>query len=263
MSTPVIVQANPAIAERGNVHIYLPEGKGPHPYVLGIHGGGWQNGDQSSYAFLWPHLKQRGIALVLVSYRLAPAHRFPAPYEDMLVSLAWLRNNNGQHGLDNERCMIYGSSAGGHLAMLIGARATAEKHAMPKLCGVVCNCGITDMNAQYDHEAKRNGTMVTTFMGTTPSADVSLYRDASPIAHVHAAMAPVWMAHGSGDTVVPVDQSRAMAQVLRAKGHSPIYLEAAGLPHTLRETTNDGKNIEPMVLLFEHDLMRFIERVLQ
>lgn len=262
MAEYIVQQMNPGIGDRGNVHIYLP-GSGTYPYVIGIHGGGWQNGDQSSYTFLWPHLKQRGIALALVSYRLAPAHRFPAPYDDMLAALAWLRENGTQHGLDAERFMIYGSSAGGHLAMLIGTRAAAEKRIMPKLRGIVCNCGITDMNAQYEYETKRTGTMVTRFMGTTPSADAALYRDASPIAHVHADMPPVWMAHGSGDTVVPVDQSRAMAEALRAKGHTPIYLEAAGLPHTLRETTNDGKNIEPMMLLFEHDLMRFIERVLQ
>jgi hypothetical protein len=45
------------------------------------------------------------------------------------------------------------------------------------------------------------------------------------------------------------------------KGHSPIFHEALGLPHTLREMTLDGKNVEPLVLLFEHDLIRFIQKM--
>src|SRR3989449_10878943 len=61
---------------------------------------------------------RRGIASVSLSYRLAPAHRFPAPLDDVRHGLRWVRAHAGELGIDPERLALLGLSAGAHLALL-------------------------------------------------------------------------------------------------------------------------------------------------
>ena len=57
------LQTNPTIGERGVVSVRLPAGAGPHPVVVGIHGGGWENGDRRSYDWCWERLRPLGVML--------------------------------------------------------------------------------------------------------------------------------------------------------------------------------------------------------
>jgi acetyl esterase/lipase len=228
--------------------------------MLAIHGGGWGNGDQTSFSWMWPRIRDLGVALVLPSYRLKPKFRFPHAYDDLVHLLAWLRDHGASEGLDPERCMLFGSSAGGHWSMLLATRAMKENNPMPCIKGVVNYCGVMDMPAQYAFGLENKSTMVNDFMGATPDSDPALYRNASPICHIHDRMPPVWMAHGSADSVVPVNQSRDMVRALKTAGNDPVYLEARGLGHTMIEITPDGKILKPQKLLFEEDLLRFMKR---
>src|SRR5262245_25868951 len=90
----------------------------PVPVVVFVHGGGWRNGDPSQAAGNALHLARRGIATVAISYRLAPAHRFPAPLDDVRRGLRWVRSHAGDLGIDADRIALLGLSAGAHLAVL-------------------------------------------------------------------------------------------------------------------------------------------------
>ena len=259
------VQTNPEIGDRGFIHIYDADISTPGPYVLGIHGGGWSGGDQSSWhdGALRRIVKSLGFSLVLATYRQTPKFRFPCAYDDLVHLLRWLRDNGAAQGLDPSRCLLFGASAGGHLAMLLATRAMKEMRPAPLIKGVVNYCGIMDLPAQYDFDtAVRKSTMVENFLGATPQSDPALYRAASPICHIHKHMPPVWMAHGSGDVTVPVAHSRDMARALTAAGCDTIYLEARGIDHTMLEVGTNGEHIEPYKLLFEDDLRRFMHRSL-
>lgn len=261
---PRILAANPAIGERGNLHIYIPENASrPVPFVLGIHGGGWRNGDQTSFNYLTGKLLPLGIGLVLASYRLAPEHPFPAAYDDLLAALAWLKLEGGAQGLDTSRCLLFGSSAGGHLAMLLATRAIGEDRARPTICGVAQYCGSLDLPAQYARDEEQGSRATYDFLAATPTENPDLYRAASPLEHVHSNMPPVWMAHGSTDPLVPLLQSEAMVERLRAKNQDVIFLEARNVGHTMIEISPFGKPVEPLELLFEWDLLRFIQRCFQ
>lgn len=260
---PCILPANPAIGERGNLHLYLPQSPRPAPFVLGIHGGGWSNGDQTAYSYLWPKLRPLGIGLVLASYRLAPRHPFPAAYDDLLFTLRWLSEHGGEHQLDTGRCVLFGGSAGGHLSTLLAARATAEDQPRPTLCGLAQYCGIMDTVSQFAWDENRQSSMTSQFVIGTPQQAPEVHRAASPLQHLHAGMPPVWMAHGSADPTVPFSQSLEVVKRLRSLGHDVIFHEARGLQHTLRETFFNGEVVEPIELLFERDLLRFLQRTLK
>src|SRR5215831_16232430 len=90
----------------------------PVPAVVFVHGGGWMRGDPSQAAGNALHLARRGIATIAISYRLAPAHRFPAPLDDVRRGLRHVRAHADELGVDPDRLVLMGMSAGAHLAVL-------------------------------------------------------------------------------------------------------------------------------------------------
>lgn len=252
---PKILQTHPALGDAGKIHVYRPSAEecGPWPFVFGIHGGGWRQGDQTSYTFLPPKLLPLGIAVVLASYRQAPEFPFPAAYDDLMQALEWLAQHGGEHGLDTTRCLLFGGSAGGHLAMLLAARARAGAH--PTLRGVVAYCGIMDLTAQFAWDEQNGQTMTQDFLQVTPQENPELYRLASPMEHAHANMPPVWMTHGDADAVVPIEQSRQMAARLTEAGCRPIFHENPDAGHVLAQG-------DPLLLVFEAEVLKFIKNTL-
>ena len=144
--------------------------------------------------------------------------------------------------------------------MLLATRAIAADQPRPTVCGVAQYCGIMDLPAQYAWDEKRNSRLTRNFLATAPSENPALYRAASPLAHVHAKMPPVWMAHGTSDSVVSLSQSEAMVDRLRKENQDVIFLEARNLGHTMIEISALGKPVESRELLFEQDLLRFVQR---
>jgi acetyl esterase/lipase len=92
------IQTNPSIGVRGLIDIFLPDetNKSPIPFILGIHGGGWQNGDRTSYSHFWPDFKKHGLGLVLCSYRLGSLAPFPAAINDVMHVIKWVHENINQ-----------------------------------------------------------------------------------------------------------------------------------------------------------------------
>jgi acetyl esterase/lipase len=255
-STHASIQTNPAIGDRGLIDIYLPENAAfPCPFVLGIHGGGWRNGDRTSYQWMWPRLQPHGFALVTCSYRLAPAHPFPAACDDLLHLFSWLGENAGRYGLDAQRCVAVGGSAGGHMVMLTGLKATAEGCRLG-LRGLVDYCGIMDLASQSEFDEQRASPMTKDFLGGTPAEKAEACAAASPLLQVHAACPPVWMAHGDSDGTVPVEQSRKMKAALEQAGVKVTYREAEGLAHTMTEPP--ARPDAAPVFLFEESLLAFL-----
>src|SRR5207253_3795380 len=91
---------------------------GPAAAVIFVHGGAWMHGDPSQAAGNALHFARRGIATISLSYRLAPAHRFPAPLDDVRHGLRYVRAHAGELGIDAQRLALLGLSAGAHLVML-------------------------------------------------------------------------------------------------------------------------------------------------
>jgi acetyl esterase/lipase len=118
-----VARVKRADADGVPVEIVVPEGHGPHPAVLHLHGGGWVVGSPASYRPTAHALANAsGAAVVSVDYRLAPEHPFPAPLEDAETALRWLRRDGAALGIDPERLAVAGDSAGGNLAAVLARR---------------------------------------------------------------------------------------------------------------------------------------------
>ena len=110
-------------AEAGGVPLrydhYRPKKvDGLAPGIVFVHGGAWVHGDPSQAAGNALHFARHGIATVSLSYRLAPRHRFPAALDDVRRGLRHVRAHAEELGIDANRIVLLGLSAGAHLAML-------------------------------------------------------------------------------------------------------------------------------------------------
>ena len=104
----------------GNIpaRIYTPDGAGPFPVVVYFHGGGWVLADKQVYDGGARGLSKQARAVVVsVDYRLAPAHKFPAAWDDAFAAYKWVAANAASVKGDPTRLALAGESAGGNLAL--------------------------------------------------------------------------------------------------------------------------------------------------
>ena len=94
--------------------------KGPPACVLYLHGGGFVVGDLDSHDFICAHFAaETGANVIAVDYRLAPEHKFPAAFEDALAAYRAVRGQPERWGIDAERIVVAGDSAGANLAAAV------------------------------------------------------------------------------------------------------------------------------------------------
>lgn len=187
------------------------------PCVVAIHGGGWTQGERSDLHPLLEQVAKRGYAAVSVSYRLAPAHRFPAAWEDVRDAQAYLVAHADELGIDPARMVAVGFSAGGHLALLLGLSEEAGAAAgRPPVRAVGNFFGPTLLNA--DDIPQRAKQLVREFIGEDPATKASLLAAASPLTHVSPGDARVRTFHGTLDPVVPFTQALLLHNALLKAG---------------------------------------------
>ncbi len=102
--------------ERCKLDIYYPENKEGFSTIVWFHGGGLEGGEKG----IPDELKNKGVAVVAVNYRLSPRAQNPAYIEDAAESVAWVFNNIKSYGGSPTNIYISGHSAGGYLALMIG-----------------------------------------------------------------------------------------------------------------------------------------------
>lgn len=116
------------------VKVFTPEGSGPFPLLVYIHGGGWVIGSPDTHARLCAELAEgAGVVVVSVHYRLAPEHVPPASLDDCVAAIRWSVQNANELNADGSRLAIGGDSAGGNLAAAAALRLRDEGGPQAKL----------------------------------------------------------------------------------------------------------------------------------
>jgi len=201
-------QLNLVYAEHADGPLYCdvlrPDSSEVLPVILVAHGGGWCTGDRAEKAAESMRLAREGYVVVNIDYRLAPAHPFPAAYDDLMAAAAWIRQHIAEYGGDAMRLGAYGVSAGGHL---VGLCAIAP--GTPFVCAVSWG-GPMDLRTSPVTAAYEG--YVWAFLAACPHDAPDRYAAASPRALLHATMPPLLLVHGTADDVVPVAQAVRMRQ---------------------------------------------------
>jgi acetyl esterase/lipase len=203
--------------------LYLPEGDGPRPVIVHVHGGGWRRGSRREPLpgpdpGFYESLAAEGFAVAAADYRLSGEARFPAPLEDVRAAFGWVRDHAAVYGLDGHRVFGWGDSAGGHLVLLAALTGTPVR-------GVVAWFPVTDLLGLPSDVAAAGGvpdagpdSREAQLLGAPAQSVPDLARQASPVTHASAAAPPVLLMHGAADDLVPPAQSLRLAQALRAAG---------------------------------------------
>ena len=117
---------------------YQPEGTGPFPTILDVHGGNWVREDvrRDEHALMDKALAAMGIVVVAIDYRHSAQHRYPDSVADVNFATRWLRANAPKFNASPHLVGVFGSSSGGHLVLLSSMRASDPRYAALALPGV-------------------------------------------------------------------------------------------------------------------------------
>ena len=118
--------------------IYQPEGAGPFPAILDVHGGAWVNAAarRGEHALMDKALAAMGMAVVAIDFRQDPQHHYPDSVQDVNFALRWLRANAAKFNASPQTVGSFGSSSGGHLVLLEGMRPSDPRYVALPLAGV-------------------------------------------------------------------------------------------------------------------------------
>jgi acetyl esterase len=216
--------------------LYAPDGEGPHPGILFIHGGSWVAGSPLTHDKLAQRIAERGYFVVSVDYALAPEHKHPAGLEDCVTASDWLVAEAGGLGIDRGRLAIMGDSAGGNLASATLHRLLEREGSTP-FRSAVLPYGVYDFPAMLELPEGVpfvNGRIfvwqVEDYLGTVPDDPRLASPAVSPRFSPHlAGYPPVFMTAGTRDPLL--QQSLDFAESLKAAGVETEMLVCEGATH--------------------------------
>jgi alpha-L-fucosidase 2 len=212
----------------------VPDGPGPFPAVILVHGGGWNAGDKSGgpkkgyMAPMHEPLSAAGYAWFSINYRLAPDFHHPAAVEDVETAIRWVKSHAAQFHLDPRRIALSGESAGGHLVAMAAVRADDST----RVAAVIPFYGVFDLVA----ETKRRGSPEPSFtrlLGREARDEAlpKLLAEASPINFVKPDLPPFLLVHGTADQSVAYQQSVDFQSRLRTVGVACDLITIKDGPH--------------------------------
>jgi alpha-L-fucosidase 2 len=208
---------------------YVPEGTGPFPAVIIVHGGGFVRGDKQTFVPpLFEPLANAGFAWFSINYRLAPKYQLPAAVADVESAVRWVRAHAKEYKVDTKRLALMGESAGGHLVSYVGARSGRKLG----LAAVVPFYGPHDFEARA-RDQKKVSDGLKGFVGISELNEAAYrkLREASPITYVNKGMPPYLFIHGTKDEQVPYEQSPKMCDKMKKAGARCEVFTVEGAPH--------------------------------
>ncbi|KZT53143.1 alpha/beta-hydrolase [Calocera cornea HHB12733] len=245
---------------RLGIYLHFPplngnhERSGPRPVHINFHAGGWclnMHGTDAQFCALIA--KQLGCYVVDAHYRMAPAHPFPAAYEDCKRVLAWVRANEG--GLfDTSKITIGGSSSGGNLALSVAG--TIEEPVQ----GVVAFYPPTDLTTSYRLKPAPPANLPRSKGLFISASEADLLESAYIFGHprpyasglladprLSPRFAPPERFPGKGRTMIVSceydflgEEGREMVRVLEEGGREPVGVQVEGLGHGFDQMRKDG-----------------------
>lgn len=194
---------------RHKLDVYAPEQRGaPAPVVFFIYGGGWSRGDRADYQFVGRALASRGFVAVIADYRLVPEVRYPGFLEDSANALRWVQDNIAAYGGDPNRLFLAGHSAGAYNAVMLALDPSFRREygvTLPIL-------GVAALSGPYDFYPFEYFEVQEAF-GQAPSPEGT-----QPINLITAEAPPMYLATGTSDPIVRMQNTERFADRLRAQG---------------------------------------------
>jgi acetyl esterase len=227
--------------------VCLPPGLDPEaaavPGILVIHGGSWREGTKDSVGWraVCTWLAAAGYPTFSVDYRLAPEWVFPAGFTDVQAAMTWLRADEQaeRFGIDPEHIGVFGGSAGGNLAALLGTSGSGNLTSGTRVAAVVelsAPIDLTGVDLTDDF-----APLQLEYLGCAAFADCPAAEPASPSSHIDETDPPFFVAHSTAEKI-PLAQSERFVERLRGAGIDVEFLVADGTLHSIALLDDDLKS---------------------
>lgn len=212
--------------------IYLPEGNGPFPVVVLIHGGAFRMGDKQMETRNAEALMARGYAAASINYRLSGEAKFPAQIQDCKAAVRFLKANAAKYHLNHDKIGSWGASAGGTLSALLGTSSGIAELEGKELGNAGFSSQImasVDWFGPIDFlsmekEAQKLGFSIRTNSESSPESQLigkpiqsvpELVKKVNPTTYITSDDAAFFIQAGSIDRNIPYTQSRNFYEALR------------------------------------------------
>jgi acetyl esterase len=211
----------------------IPQGAGPFPAVIVVHGGGWVRGDRRvDVEPLFEPLSNAGFAWFSISYRLmTDVTQFGAAVDDVEAAIRFVKSRAAEFHVDPRRIALIGESAGGQLAAMAALNAARDL----KVSAVVALYAPTDLLSLVKNVASMPQWLRDNIQQSAFAELISMrLKQLSPIEHVRPDMPPFLFIHGTADPLVPFVQSQAMCDRMKAAGAQCEIYAVPGAGHGIR-----------------------------
>jgi acetyl esterase len=201
---------------------YVPEGSGPFPAAIIVHGGGWEAGDKVTYVSpIFEPLARSRIAWFSIDYRLTPYARVPDQLDDVRSAIRYVRQHAARFQVDPNRLALIGESASGHLVTQVASEPCPDC----KTQAVVSFYGVYNLT-QWSHGEEWQRQALTRLLGDWAPEAAARY---SPLEHVTSSLPPMLLIQGTKDELYQGTVEYA-ARLKEAGAHSELVL-LEGAPH--------------------------------
>lgn len=227
--------------------IYCPKGEGPFPALVCVHGGAWVSGDRFATAGFAELVAEKGIVVMAIDTRLAPAYPYPAPVADVNYATRWLKYHSDRYNVDPDRVGGLGISSGGQLLLLSAMRfndprynvhelQTSGKEPDARLAFVVTCSGVLDPLARY-RMAEESNSMAILLCHRAYFGDEKTMEESSPLLILKrgekTALPDALFFQGEADPRLPADTAPGMANAWKSAGGNATAIVYHGAGHSI------------------------------
>ena len=204
------------------LHIFPVTGVERAPVFVFLHGGYWRLLSKDDSCFMAENFTRQGVAVVALNYSLAPSVTLPEIVAQVRGAVAWLWNHGASFGLDPDRLVVAGSSAGGHLAGMVLAGGWKAGLGVPDdvVKGAFGVSGLYDLSL-----------VPRTHINEWMRLDATTAHAMSPLFHLPERGCPLVLAYAGSETDEFKRQSHAYGDAWAARGFSVTCFEVAGRNH--------------------------------
>ena len=226
-----------------HVDIIKPQASGPLPLLIFIQGSAWRPQPlHFAYSKMF-HMASKGYVIAVVEYRNTDIARYPAPIEDTLTAIRYMKHHAKEYHVDKNRVAVWGDSSGGHVALMTGFSAGKYKNDWypeedDSVNAIVDFYGITDIaslgycNEALDHDGADAPEAL--LLGAPVPKVREKADEASPYYNIpRGETPPTLIVHGDSDGVVSVSQSIKLYKKMREMGKTVHFVKVIHADHGL------------------------------
>jgi acetyl esterase/lipase len=178
-----------------------------YPALIVIHGGGWRHGEPGGwFAAHNRYYASQGYVVFDINYRLSGEAKWPAPFEDVLAAIRWVKEHADEYRVNPEQIALMGRSAGAHLALMAAYNGSDDT----RVKAVVSIYAPTELRWP---NLKADSAIVELMGGYYPALS-QLYDSATPLTFVRDGLPPTLIVDAGMDTITPRHHADALANAL-------------------------------------------------